>query len=231
MKRLLDRLVEALAPRLAYLYIRLLRVSMRFESRNEGVLDRAHDEHGQYIMVFWHSRFVMMRFAHPFEKIAVLSSTHRDSEMLARVLERLGAIIVRGSSTHGGVAGLRALLRRVREGYDLAITPDGPKGPRRRVKVGVLATAKYTGKPVVPVAFGASRGRRIGSWDRTLVPYPFSRGIYVYGEPMLVPRDAGDEQLKRMQGELEQTLDRLTDEADRAAGFPVEEPRPALEAS
>jgi lysophospholipid acyltransferase (LPLAT)-like uncharacterized protein len=231
MKRLLDRLVEALAPRLAYLYIRLLRASMRFEKRNEGVLDRVRDEHSQFIMVFWHSRFVLMRFAHPFEKIAVLSSTHRDSVMLARVLERLGGVIVRGSSTRRGVAGLRELLRRVREGYDLAITPDGPTGPRRRVKAGVLAMAKYTGKPIVPVAFGASRGRRVGSWDRTLVPYPFSRGIYVYGEPMLVPRDAGDEQLERMQGELERTLDRLTDEADCAVGFPVEDSRPALEAS
>ena len=231
MKRLLDPLVEALAPRLAYVYIRLLRASMRFESHNKGVLDKVRDEHGQYIMVFWHSRFVLMRFAHPFEKLAVLTSSHRDAQMLARVLERLGVVITRGSSTRGGVAGLRELLRRVREGYDLAITPDGPKGPRRRVKAGVLATARYTGKPIVPIGFSSSRGCRMRSWDRTQVPYPFSRGVYVYGEPMLVPRDAGDDQLKRMQGELEQTLDRVTDEADCAAGFPVEDPRPALEAS
>lgn len=231
MKRLLDRLVGALAPRLTYLYIRLLRATMRFDSHNEGVLDRVRAEHGQYIMVFWHSRFVLMRFAHPFEKLAVLASMHRDARMLGQVLERLGVVIARGSSSRGGVAGLRELLRRIRDGYDLAITPDGPRGPRRRLKAGVLATAKYTGKPIVPIGFGASRGRRIGSWDRTLVPYPFSRGVFVYGEPILVPRDTGDEQLERLRGELERTLDRVTDEADCAAGFPIEDPRSPLEAS
>ena len=231
MKRLLDRLVEALAPRLAYRYIRLLRASMRFESHNAGVLDRVRDEHGQYIMVFWHSRFVLMRFAHPYEKLAVLASMHRDAKMLGRVLERLNVVIARGSSTRGGTVGMRELLRRVRDGYDLAITPDGPKGPRRRVKAGVLAAGKYTGKPIVAVGFGASRGRRLASWDQTLMPYPFSRGVFVYGEPMLVPADAGDDQLACMRDELERTLDRVTDEADRAAGFPVEDPRSALEAS
>jgi len=226
MKRLLDRLVEALAPPLAYRYIRLLRATMRFESRNAEVLGRVHEEHGQFIMVFWHSRFLLMRYAYPFDKIAVLASTHRDSEMLGRVLVRLGAVRVLGSSTRGGVAGMRELLRRMREGLNLAITPDGPRGPRRRVKAGVMATARLTGKPILPVAFGASRARRLGSWDRMLVPYPFSHGVYVYGEPMLVPRQAGEAEVERRRIELEQTLDHLTDEADRAAGYPIEEPRP-----
>jgi lysophospholipid acyltransferase (LPLAT)-like uncharacterized protein len=229
MKRLLDRLVEALAPRLAYRYIRLLRASMRFESRNDGVLEQVRKEHGQYIMVFWHSRWIMMRFAHPYEKLAVLASRHRDAEMLVRVLERLQVVMARGSSTRGGMAGMRELLRHIRDGYDLAITPDGPKGPRRRIKDGVLAAAKFTGKPIVAVGFGVSRGRRIRSWDRTLVPYPFGRGVFVYGEPMLVPADADEQQLEHMRQELERTLDQVTDEADRTAGFAVEDPRPPLE--
>ncbi len=231
MKALLDRLVEALAPRLAYLYIRLLRLSMRFESHNDAVLGRVKDEHGQYVMVFWHSRWAMMRFAHPFEKLAVLASRHRDAQMLGHVLERLRVVVARGSSTRGGMAGMRELLRRIRDGYDLAITPDGPRGPRRRIKDGVLAAAKLTGKPIVAVGFGASRGRRLRTWDRTLLPYPFCRGVYVYGEPMLVPADGDDEQLERMRDELERTLDRVTDEADRLAGFPIEDPRAPLEAS
>jgi len=229
MKRLLDRLVEALAPRLAYRYIRLLRASMRFECRNEGVLNTVKDEHGQYIMVFWHSRFVLMRFSHPFGKLAVLASMHRDAEMLGRVLERLNVVIARGSSTRGGTAGMRELLRRVRAGYDLAITPDGPKGPRRRIKAGVLTAARITGKPMIAIGFGASRGHRIDSWDRTLVPYPFSRGVFVYSEPMFVPADADEAQLERLREELERTLDCVTDEADRAVGFPVEDARTALE--
>ena len=229
MKRLLAGLVEALAPRLAYLYIRVLRASMRFESHNDAVLERVKQQPGQYIMVFWHSRWAMMRFAHPFEKLAVLASRHRDAEMLVHVLERLNVVMARGSSTRGGMAGMREMLRRVRDGYDLAITPDGPRGPRRRIKDGVLAAAKITGIPIVAVGFGASRGRRIRSWDRTLLPYPFGRGVFVYAEPMFVPADVKDEQMERMRAELERTLDRVTDEADRAAGFPIEDPRPPLE--
>ena len=93
----------------------------------------------------------------------------------------------------------------------------------------MIAAAGHTGKPIVPVAFAASRGRRVGSWDRTLLPYPFGRGVFLYGEPMLVPRKAGREEIERCRLELECRLDELTDEADRAVGFPVEEPRAEVE--
>jgi hypothetical protein len=226
MKRPSDRLVEAVAPQLAYAYLRLLRASMRLEFRNREILQEARTRHGQYILVFWHSRLLMMPFVYPGNKIVVLASSHRDSEMLGRVLARFGVERARGSSTRGGVGGLRELLRRVRDGYDLGITPDGPKGPRRRVKAGVIATAGFTARPIIPVAFAASHGRRVGSWDRTLLPYPFSRGIYLYGEPMLVPRNAPEQESERLRLQLEQTLDALTDEADRAVGFALEDPRP-----
>jgi len=224
--RLRDRFVEAVAPRLVYGYVRLLRASMRVEYRNREVLDRLRESHGQYILAFWHSRLLLMRFVYFDDKLATLSSTHRDSEMLGRVLTRLGVTRALGSSTRGSVSALRQLLRLVRDGYDLALTPDGPKGPRRRVKPGVIATAAHTGKPVVPVAFAASRGRRVGSWDRTLLPYPFSRGIYLYGEPMIVPRDVSREDTERFRKRLEEEIDTLTDEADRAVGFPLEDARP-----
>jgi lysophospholipid acyltransferase (LPLAT)-like uncharacterized protein len=224
--RLSDRFVEAAAPRLVYAYVRLLWASMRVEYRNREVLDRAREEHGQYILAFWHSRLLLMPFVYPDDKVAVLSSTHRDSEMLGRVLARFGVTRALGSSTRGSVSGMRQLLRLVRDGYDLALTPDGPKGPRRRVKPGVIATAAHSGKPVIPVAFAASRGRRVGSWDRTLLPYPFSRGVYLYGEPLLVPRKASKDQAERLRKQLEESIDALTDEADRAMGFPLEDARP-----
>ena len=227
--RLSDRFVEAAAPRLVYAYVRLLRASMRLDYRNREVLDRAREEHGQYILAFWHSRLLLMRFVYFGDKVATLSSTHRDSEMLGRVLTRLGVTRALGSSTRGGLSGMRQLLRLVRDGYDLALTPDGPRGPRRRVKPGVIATAAHSGKPVIPVAFAASRGRRVGSWDRTLLPYPFGRGVYLYGEPMLVPRDGSKDDFERLRKRLEENLDTLTDEADRAVGFPIEDPRPEPE--
>ncbi len=118
----------------------------------------------------------------------------------------------------------------MKDGYDVGITPDGPRGPRRRVKPGVIAAARFTGLPIIPVAFSARPARRLGSWDRTLVPFPFSRGLFVCGEPLRVARDIGQEEQDRLRTLLESEIDRLTDLADTRVGLGVEEVRPPVEA-
>jgi lysophospholipid acyltransferase (LPLAT)-like uncharacterized protein len=213
-------------PFIGYLYIRFLRVTTRITYRGEEVLDEVRGRSGNYILAFWHSRLVMMPYVYPGDRLVVLASKHRDSLMLSRILHRFGLTTAFGSSTHGGVAGVREILRRVREGYDVGITPDGPKGPRRRVKAGVIATARFTGLPIIPVAFSATRGRRLGSWDRTLLPWPFGKGVFVYGRPMEIPKDADEAEQERYRLELEVELDRLTDDLDRETGIGPEEPRP-----
>ncbi len=225
MNRLIEALLFAVVPRLAWSYLRLVGATMRLSYRNRDALERARRGRGPYILAFWHSRFVMMPWAYPGEKLAVLSSTHRDSRLLARLLERFGLTIVPGSSSSGGAAGFRGLLRRVGDGYDVGITPDGPRGPRRRAKEGVIATARLSGIPIVPVAFSARPARRLASWDRTLVPWPFARGLYVYGEPIGVPREAGPAACEGLRQRLERELDRLTDLADLELGLAIEESR------
>lgn len=209
-------------PYLAYLYIRFLRRSMRIEFRGVQVLDQVREASGSYILAFWHSRFVLMPYAYPDQRIVVLASSHRDSRMLGNILTRFGLVRVEGSSTRGGTAGLRALLRKVREGYDVGITPDGPKGPRRQVKEGVIATARFTGLPVVPVTFSAASGRRLRSWDRTMLPRPFTRGLFLYGDPIRIPRDTDDEGMGAYRLKLENALNALTDAADRETGIGLE---------
>lgn len=222
-------LVESLAPRVAHAYIRFLRATMRLEYRNREALARARAAAGSYIVTFWHSRFVMMPYCYPDKRLVILSSRHRDSRMLADVMRRFGLTQAWGSSSEGGAAGMRDVLRRIRDGFDVGITPDGPRGPRRRVQPGVIAMARLSGKPIVPVAFSAKPARRLGSWDRTLLPLPFGRGLFVYGEPLTVAREAdaaGREEARRT---LEQELDRLTDLADREVGIDAEPARPAAE--
>ncbi len=222
-----DRLLLAVAPRVGYAYIRLLRGTMRLAYRGREHLEAARRDPGGFILAFWHSRFVMMPFAYPpGGRITVLSSTHRDSELLARILVRFGFDLSKGSSTRGGAAGLLDIVRKVRQGFDVGITPDGPKGPRRRVKPGLVATARLTGLPIVPVTFSAAPAGRLRSWDRTLLPRPFSRGIFVYGEPVRVARDAGDEEQERARRRVEEDLDRLTDLLDEETGIGPEDPRP-----
>jgi lysophospholipid acyltransferase (LPLAT)-like uncharacterized protein len=226
MSQVADRAFEAIVPRVGYAYIRLLRLTMRVEYRNREVLDRA----GQYILIFWHSRFVMMPYCYPGDRMVVLNSQHRDSRMLVKILERFGIEGVWGSSTSGGARGLRELLRRVKQGYDVGITPDGPRGPRRRLKSGVVATARLSGLPIIPVTFSARPAKRLRSWDRTLLPLPFARGLFVYGEPVTIPRDADETASEQARSALEREMDRLTDLADGEVGTQVEPPRPPGEA-
>jgi lysophospholipid acyltransferase (LPLAT)-like uncharacterized protein len=214
----------------AYAYILLLRATMRLEFDNREALHAARREHGGYLLAFWHSRFVMMPYVYPHDRIAVLVSRHRDAQMLTRILIRFGFAMAWGSSTAGGAQALRQALRMIRDAHDAAITPDGPRGPRRRVKPGVVALARLSGLPIMPVSFSASPARRLGSWDRTLVPLPFARGLYVCGEPYRIPRDADAAEQERHRLAIEAELDRLTDLADTNVGLGVEDVRPAVEA-
>ncbi len=231
MNPLVDRLSLAVVPRIGYAYIRLLHATMQLEFRGREFLEEARREPGQFILAFWHSRFVMMPYSYPGARITVLSSRHRDSEMLARILLRLGLDLSKGSSTRGGAAGLMEILRKVKRGYDVGMTPDGPKGPRRRVKPGVIAVARLSGLPIVPVTFSSARAGRLKSWDRTLVPRPFSRGVFLYGSPIRVPRDAGRDEEEHQRLRLESDLDRLTDGLDVELGVGPEEPRPPAAAA
>lgn len=220
------RLLARVAPPLAYGFIRLARAVMRVQYRNREILVRVREQSGQYILAFWHSRFLMMPYCYPDRRIVVLLSRHRDARMLAGVLARFGLDVAYGSSTAGGAVGLRQILRRTRDGFDVAVAPDGPRGPRRRAKSGVIAMAKLTGLPIIPVAFSCTRARRLRSWDRTLVPKLFSRGLFVYGDPIRVSRNADREEQQRVRLAIEGELDRLTDQADRETGLGPEEPRP-----
>jgi len=229
MNRTTKKLVEAIAPSLVYRYLRLLRLTTRLDCHNRSVMERVRRSDGQCIFAFWHSRLVIMPFVHTGEPLVVLQSRHRDSRMLGRVLERFGIEQAWGSSTRGGAAALRDVLRKIRQGYDLAIAPDGPRGPRRRAQVGVITAGRLSGKPIVPLSCSARPATRVNSWDRLLVPWLFSRAVFEFGEPIRVPRAADADEEERLRLHLETELDRLTDTADRGMGLAEEEPRPPVE--
>jgi lysophospholipid acyltransferase (LPLAT)-like uncharacterized protein len=227
--RTADWIALRLLPPVAAAYIRLLRRTGRFELRGAEVLDECRAREGRYILAFWHSRWVLMPYSYPGGRMAVLLSQHRDAEILARVLSRFRLSTARGSTTRGGAEGVRAIVRMTRDGYDVGIAPDGPRGPRRRVQPGTIVVARLTGLPIVPVAYSAAPARRLRSWDGTLVPRPFARGLFVYGTPIRVARDADDTEEERLRAALEAELDRITDLADRETGLPPEPARTEAE--
>lgn len=192
-------------------------VRQRHHGADEFVRKVAAGE--RLILAFWHRHLLMMPHVYRRQRISVLISLHRDGELVARTLDRLGYDTTRGSSSRGGLTGLRALLRKAARGYDLAFTPDGPRGPAGVVKPGVIAAAAVTGFPILPVAIAASRCWRLASWDRFVVPLPLSTVHFVYGEPLAVPRRPSTETLSR---DLKARLDAAEAAAERLAGRRME---------
>jgi lysophospholipid acyltransferase (LPLAT)-like uncharacterized protein len=190
---------------LAAWFVRALRATVRL--RHHGAERIRQWERGEqrFILAFWHRHLLLMPYAYRGRRISVLVSQSSDGELIARTVARLGIDSSRGSSSRGGIAGMRSLLRKAAEGWDIAFTPDGPRGPASEVQPGVILAAASTGLPIVPVAIAASRAKRLRSWDRFLVPLPLSTVHFVYGEPLFVERrgdlgQATDELKRRLDG-------------------------------
>jgi len=198
------RLVDALAPPLAAILVRLLGATLRVSITGTEDLGPHWAAGRPLIYAIWHGRILMVpwlgarlaatRGARP---AVVLVSRSRDGQRLTGFLRRFGLDTVRGSSSHGGDDALRALVRRVRRGRDVAVVPDGPRGPRCQLQPGVVVLAALTGAPIVPLAVAARPARRLASWDEFLVPLPFARCAAVFGPPVTVARDADRERARK----------------------------------
>lgn len=150
--------------------------------------------------------------------LGLLVSLSRDGEILARLADRLGIKAVRGSTSRGGLAGLRRLYRTIsRERMSVGLAPDGPRGPARQCKPGALLLAQIARVPVLPVASAASSSWRLGSWDRMIVPRPFARIAVAVGPPMTIAPTLSVEELEKAAEELADRLDSLT--ADARSGL------------
>ncbi|HZI94881.1 MAG TPA: lysophospholipid acyltransferase family protein [Patescibacteria group bacterium] len=217
MEKLSRKLARAIVPPLAAALIRLTRWTMRLSWVGRERVDALRAQRRPYIHAFWHGHLFMMPYSYLGDRIAIMISAHHDGELIARTMKRFGHEAIRGSSTSGGAVALRAAVRALRGGADVGFTPDGPRGPRHRAQMGAVAAARLSGAPIVPVVFAASRRKVMRSWDGFIVPMPFSRGVFVYGEPIEVPASAGAAQLESARLLLEQRLSDLTRRAGTLA--------------
>jgi lysophospholipid acyltransferase (LPLAT)-like uncharacterized protein len=223
--------VQAVLAWLAASYIRLVHRTGRWELRYHPATARLIRGQRPFIGAFWHGRMLMIAAAwhallselgvtDPLQPY-VVSSDHRDGRMMARATRRFGLETVFGSTRHGGIGLLRTARRVLEQGQIAVFTPDGPRGPRMRAKPGVVRLAMSTGAPIVPITFAASNQRVLASWDRFALALPFARGVLAFGAPLELDRDADPEAGRRL---LEQRLNELTVEADRALGLTPTEP-------
>lgn len=180
------------------------------------------------IIAGWHGRLLLTPFGWPHrDRTYILVSAHRDGQLISRTLEFLKFNTVAGSTQKGGAEALRKLRAVIRDGNVAGITPDGPRGPRMRVSPGVIQLARLTGAPIFPLTFSARPRRVFDSWDRFVLPLPFARGVFVWGEPMAVARDADKATAEAARRDLEDRLNALTREADAELGYDPIEPAPA----
>jgi hypothetical protein len=198
--------------------VRILGKSWRIELHGVREYDRALEAGERCIFAFWHARLFPLVFTHRGRAIAVLVGRHRDGDWSAGIIERMGFRTARGSSTRGGERGIREMLTWGEGGHLLAITPDGPRGPRERVKLGVVYLASRSAFPVVPVATAARRSWIFDSWDQVRVPHPFARVLVGYGAPIAVPPDLGAEAAEAWRLRIEAAITDLTQTLAQAAG-------------
>lgn len=179
-----DRVLVAVVGRLGPLLVLLLGATWRTVEVHYERVEEVHASGRPCVFAFWHGVLLPLEYICRHRNIQVLSSWHKDGEISARLMRALGYGVVRGSSTRGSARGLLRMLARAVEGLDLAITPDGPKGPAGSVKRGIFYLAEKSDGKLIPVGVGASRAKRLSSWDRFMIPLPFSRVAVVYGEPL-----------------------------------------------
>lgn len=169
------------------------------------------------IYALWHEQQAMMTYINRGRGICTMVSRSKDGEYMARILRHFGYNCARGSTTRGGAAALRAMIKAAGQGYSLVVTPDGPRGPARRVQRGILYLAQKTGLPIVPCGCFMSPKIVFSSWDKYQFPLPFAKVNAVYGTPLSIP--AGED-LDKKASELEYLLNTATKDA---RFFPVEE--------
>jgi lysophospholipid acyltransferase (LPLAT)-like uncharacterized protein len=196
--------------------VALLRATLRVELLHRKKFLDLEARRVPILLALWHGRMFLPIDAHRHAGIVTMASQSEDGEIIARWLENNGYLVTRGSTSRGGSEALRHMVRRVRSGHHAALTVDGPQGPARVVQPGVIRLARLTEAWILPISFSSSRPLLLSSWDRFLLPKPFSRNVVAYGDPFAISKEMPDEAAL---AKVRAALDDVTAEADRAAGI------------
>lgn len=212
-----QRAAVAAIAAVGYPLIAMLGRSCRWVVEGAEHLAGVTDSGRQPILALWHGRILPGTYFFRRRGIVVMTSEHRDGEWISRIITRFGFGTARGSSTRGGKRALLQMRREMAGGRGTAFTLDGPRGPALVAQPGALWLAKATGNPVVPFHAEASRAWVLPSWDRTLIPKPFSRVAMVIGAPIEVPSEADADRIELARRQVEEALASLADRARELA--------------
>jgi lysophospholipid acyltransferase (LPLAT)-like uncharacterized protein len=210
-------------------YIRLVYCTNRWTVEN-GEYPRALLAAGRpFIGAFWHGRMMMIPLGwHRMAPMHMLISAHRDGRIIADAVAYFGIAAIAGSTRRGGSAAFRLMLKRLKDGDCVAITPDGPRGPPMRASLGIVNVARLAGVPIVPITYATSRRRIARTWDHFHLALPFGRGVFLWGEPVEVAADLDEAGLEEARRLVERRMADMVREADRRMGHALSCPSPVF---
>ncbi len=198
-------------------HIRWVKTTTRWNTINASAAEPAWRGEVPVIVAFWHNRLALMPYCWPSPKpFHMLISGHPDGQLIARAVGTFGIKTIAGSSTRGGGGAVRDLIRKLKAGESIGITPDGPRGPSQVAQDGVIALARLSGAVIIPAAVSVSNRLRLKTWDRLIIGLPFGRGVMVWGNPISVPRDGDEAEMRALQQRVQDELNRVSNAADEA---------------
>jgi len=210
-------------------YIRLVTRTTRWNIQNGKILTDLLSRGRGFILITWHAGWPNTKSTRPTKTLHSLVSRHGDGELVARTLRHFGMVMVRGSTQRGGkdyepdrqkggAAAMRRMLKLLRDGQVIGLTPDGPRGPARQLSAGVISLAQMSGAPIVAVSIVTERHRRLRSWDKFRIALPFSRGAMVFARPISVERRLGEPAREAARLRVEAAMNQVTDTAGLGFG-------------
>jgi len=204
---------------MTHCYIRFVYLTSRWSVEGSDWTSRLTREGRTFIGAFWHGRLLMMPLAwHGLAPFHMLISAHRDGRIIAGAMTYFGIETIAGSTNRGGSSALREILKRLKEGGCVGITPDGPRGPAMTVSIGIVNIARLAGVPIVPVTYATSRRRELASWDRFHLALPFGRGVFLFGEPIEIDAELDEAGLEDVRCLIEARMIEMVREADHRVG-------------
>jgi lysophospholipid acyltransferase (LPLAT)-like uncharacterized protein len=204
---------------MAATYIGLVYRTTRWQKLGWPNADVFWNNEKPFICAFWHNRLLMGPFGWTHHRpIHMLISGHADGQLISQTVAHQGIQTISGSSSKGGIAALKALLKVLKGGGYIGITPDGPRGPRFSISDGTVSLAKLSGCPILPLTYAIKSRIVLGTWDRFIIALPFSKGVLIWGEPLYISKEATDQELDQFKETVKTQMLALSDQADSLCG-------------
>ena len=215
------KLTQLLISLLGSLYVLFVYKTSTIDLKNRKNIDRLFKKKESFIYAFWHDQLLICPLTWQSEfEIKVLISKHRDGDIIARLISKLGFKAIRGS-THksgktknkGGLTSARQMIKSLKNGISIGISPDGPKGPRHKVSDGILSISRLSNSSILPVGIGFKKKWVLNTWDKFIIPKPFNQITIIWGEPL--PALKNEKSINQIKSKLENTMYNLTKRANR----------------